>query len=333
MSEDLDSKKSPEKPKRDTISRERCIQIMDFAITKGKVATLEAFKLSDETFNRYKREAKKYYGESLDLIIQMKESYTDIELKAIANGGRIVPGYSKTPIVDFNGDTVTFGVMSDNHIGSMFSNPQDTLSALEEMNKQGCDFIVHSGDIVEGMMGRPGDIYELSQIGYKAQRDEAVRIFNNWKKPFYTIVGNHDASYNSKLGAGVNIVEDICSSIGSNFHCLGFNDGDLSIKGTVIKLWHGGDGASYAIGYREQKIVESFTGGEKPNVLITGHTHKAQYFMYRNVHVIGAGTLQKQSSWMRSKKLAAHIGFWIIKMCIAEGKVKWIEPRWYPYYI
>jgi predicted phosphodiesterase len=188
--------------------------------------------------------------------------------------------------------------------------------------------VVHN---CEGMMGRPGDIYELSHVGYKAQRDEAVRIFSQWKLPLYIPSGNHDGSFNTKLGAGMDIVEDVCSRLeGANY--LGINDGDLILNGVTIKLWHGGDGSSYSLGYRDQKLIESFTGGEKPNILITGHIHKAYYFFYRNIHTIGAGSMQKQSGWMRAKKLQAHTGFWVVKACLAKGEVKWISPRWYPYY-
>jgi hypothetical protein len=539
------------------------------------------------------------------------------------------------------------------------------------------NIIVHN---CEGMMGRPGDIYELSQIGYKAQKEKAVEIFKQWEKPLYIVSGNHDCSYNTKLGTGVDIVEDICENLGPDAHYIGINDGNLTLNGVVIKLWHGGDGScfdnkteiltetgwkffkdlnkenrvatmtkenhvfewqkplsitnepytgkmvhfrgqgvdcmvtpnhgmwtrvseaytyrnlkkmdhpekshlrlntnwhrknagdlvkeygrqkwqftqicsdwvgetpefyeipyresknkgkkvfhfgkvsieniaefiawyvteghagtkgiaisqslkknpenhaqivdlaqrmgmsygvnprsivfhsteladwikkecghlsrykflpfwlkncdksilrlvfdtmvkgdgwvlpgegfgysslssqlrddigeiaqklgygvtyigkhcvslrtkhisptvnslpeeinysgriyccevpngliyirrngktlwthnSYSLGYRDQKLIESFTGGEKPNILITGHIHKAYYFFYRNVHTIGGGSIQKQSGWMRSKKIQAHTGFWVVKASLSKNEVKWIEPRWYPYYV
>ena len=42
------------------------------------------------------------------------------------------------------------------------------------------------------MSGRPGQIYELTHVGYRAQRDEAISLFSQWGKDWYVIEGNHD---------------------------------------------------------------------------------------------------------------------------------------------
>jgi predicted phosphodiesterase len=217
------------------------------------------------------------------------------------------------------------------HFGSIYTDPNMTLEAIKVFDKEKVDIVVCAGDIVEGMMGRPGDVYELSHIGYKAQRDESIRVLSNIKQPFYSISGNHDASYNSKHGVGANIVEDICSNL-SNATYLGHDEGDISVKGIMIRLFHGGDGAGYAISYRGQKIIEALSGGEKPNLLITGHSHKSIYMFNRNVHYIEAGTLQMQSSWMRGKKLAAHVGFSIANLTIKDKEIKSLQYTWYPFY-
>jgi predicted phosphodiesterase len=316
-----------------SISKDKAIEIIKYVLDHGRAETLKAYALSDETFNRYKREAKKYFGDKIDLILQMNESYSDKELKAIASGGRIVPGFAKAPIVSFEGEEITFGVLSDTHIGSIYTDEQDIITALDEMKKKNVQFIVHPGDITEGMSGRDGHVYELDQIGYRAQRAKAVEILKRWEGPFYAVSGNHDQWFMGKADMGGDIVEDICKELPNGIY-LGPQEGDISINGIVIRLFHGGDGASYALSYRLQKVIESWTGGIKPNVLITGHDHKSMYLPnYRNVQAVAGGTMQKQTSFMRGKKLIANVGFWIIKMGVADGQVKWFEPRWYPYYI
>lgn len=126
-------------------------------------------------------------------------------------------------------------------------------------------------------------------------------------------------------------VKDVANRL-TNVHFLGHDEGDLILNGTRWRLWHGEDGSNYATSYRLQKIVESFTGGEKPNVLLTGHTHKQGYFFDRNIHVVSGGALCRQSAWMRSKKLANHAGFHIIRATISEGEIKRFSPTWYPFY-
>jgi predicted phosphodiesterase len=310
------------------VSKDRVFEIVEYGLRNGEDAALVAFNIPKETLNRYKREYRKHYGESADLFIKLKEQYTDEELQAIARGGRIIPGVEKAPIVSFDGDVVTFGIMSDNHGGSIYSDDSLVLAALAEMEKEGCQFLVHAGDCVEGMMNRPGSVYELSRIGYKAQRDGAVELFKNWGKPIFMVGGNHNGSFDSKFGVGMDITEDICSRIpGASY--IGSLEGDISIGGVPVKVFHGNDGSSYALSYREQKIIDMMTPGERPSMLITGHTHKSMYFKYQGVQVICGGTLQYQTPFMRGKKLAAHVGWWIVTMCVKDGKIKWITPRWY----
>jgi predicted phosphodiesterase len=113
---------------------------------------------------------------------------------------------------------------------------------------------------------------------------------------------------------------------------MGIHEGFVDVNGAKFMLWHGEDGGSYATSYRVQKIIEAFSGGEKPSVLMCGHTHKQCYIFDRNIHALSLGSIQKQSGFMRYKRLPAHVGFWIIKGCIDKGEVKWMEPRFYPFY-
>jgi predicted phosphodiesterase len=315
------------------VSKTRVAEIIEYSLEHTEDAACKAFNIPQETFNRYKREYKKYFGENAELFLTLRKQYTKEELKAIANGGRIVPGYKPAPIINFDGEIITFGVLSDTHIGSADFDERALYMAFEEFQKEKCDFVLHQGDVVEGMMNRPGHVYELSEIGFKAQRDKAISLFRQNPIKMYTIAGNHDDSFNTKLGAGINIVEEICNAVPS-MEYIGNGEGDISINGVVIRQFHGLDrGGSYAISYRQQKMVESWTGGIKPNILLTGHDHKSIYLFYRNCHILGSGCIQKQTGFMRGQRLAAHTGFWIVSMCVADGQVKWFQPRWYPFYL
>jgi len=116
-------------------------------------------------------------------------------------------------------------------------------------------------------------------------------------------------------------------------HYLGSDEGDISLKGkAIIKLWHGEDGSSYATSYRLQKLIESLTGGEKPNLLLAGHTHKMAYIFERHVHTFSGGALSTQSSWMRGKRLPNHTGFWIIDVWVGKRGITKCGGIFYPYY-
>lgn len=146
-------------------------------------------------------------------------------------------------------------------------------------------------------------------------------------KPFFT--GN--CWFTGKADQGINVGMRLEEAL-NNFVYLGTEEADQVVENVRIKLFHGNDGGSYAISYRGQKIVESLDGGDKPHILITGHDHKSVFFQTRNVHVIGAGTLCEQTSFMRGKKLAAHRGYWLVDVWSNEEGLVRIRPEWNPFY-
>ncbi len=77
----------------------------------------------------------------------------------------------------------------------------------------------------------------------------------------------------------------------------------------------------------------SFQGGEKPSILIIGHYHKQEYCYPRNVHCVQAGTTQDQTTFMRKKRLAAHLGFCVIKFQQdIDGSVTRFCPEFFPFF-
>ena len=303
----------------------------------GLAKAAEQLGIQPSTITRYQREAKLrdlYTGDadiSNKTLHTIKELYSDDELRAIAKGGRLMPGLAKVPIINFDGEHIKVGHLSDTHIGSKYAEPDRIYQAFEEFKKEGVDFITHSGDVTEGMSHRPGHIYELSDLGYAAQKKAAIDIFSQWTDTdIYAIDGNHDQWFIKSNGA--KIVEDIDTAL-DNFHFIGHDEGDISLDGkAMMKLWHGGDGNSYALSYRLQKIVESLSGGEKPNVLIAGHVHKYVKIFERNVYAISVATLQRQTPWMRGKRLAAHVGFVIGDYWVNDEGLSKMSDTLYPFY-
>jgi len=321
-------------PQLDKLSNDKLQKIVSVYITEGKECVLAQFSLSEETFNRYLREAKKRGISTSDkgkLVSQIMQNYTEKEIEAIAKGGRIVPGYGKVPIVSFEGQRIRVGAMTDTHIGSNKMPPDRIFQAFEEFRKEKVDFITHSGDVTEGMSNRPGHVYELSDIGYANQKRASVDIFKQWTDTdIYAIDGNHDRWFIKSNGA--KIVEDIDKEV-ENFHFIGHDEGDISLKGkATLKLWHGEDGNSYALSYRLQKILESLTGGEKPNAMLCGHTHKYVDIFERHVFTTSIGSMQSQTPWMRGKRIAAHTGFAIIDYWVNDKGICKKTSTWHPFY-
>jgi predicted phosphodiesterase len=236
------------------------------------------------------------------------------------------------PIIDFDGEHIRIGVITDTHMGHMKYSPNRLIQAFDEFHKEKVDFVVHVGDIVEGMNNNhEGQIYELTHLGYERQKAYAVQQLGQWTDTeIYGISGNHDRWYLKSNGA--NIAGDIDKEL-KNFHFLGHDEGDISLKGkAILKLWHGEDGSSYALSYRLQKLIESLSGGEKPAAMFCGHTHKYVKIFERNVWCVSAGSIEAQTQWMRSKKLAAHVGFVIVDLWVNDTGICKMGDTWYPFF-
>jgi predicted phosphodiesterase len=228
---------------------------------------------------------------------------------------------------------IRIGVFGDTHIGSKFYDAQLMKYAAEVFNKKDIDFVVHVGDITEGHYEsrRAGSVFELTEVGGDAQVERAVKELRQIKKPIYAITGNHEHNTFFKL-CGFDVGKQIATQL-PNFHYLGNMQATINLPhGNKLEILHPGGGSSYALSYRPQKIVESLEGGNKPNILLIGHYHKAMSMYYRNVHVVQTGTLQSQSSFMREHGLAAHKGFYVLDIEVGKNGVKKFCPEFYPAY-
>lgn len=273
-------------------------------------------------------------NKKLNEIKRLCKEFSTSELKSILKSGKIYVPDTKIsyPEINFSGKKVCFGAISDTHMGSIYYHKNWFREAFRIFNRENCKFITHSGDITDGLSNRPGHVYKLTHIGYDQQKKFAINQFkthNKNKIPIYCVDGNHDRWFIKSSGAI--IVKDIANEV-DELHFLGHDIADIKLKNLIIKLWHGEDGSSYATSYRPQKIVESLTGGEKPDILIAGHVHKQGYFFERHIHVVSAGAMCSQSSYMKSKRLANHAGFSVIEATTSNRGVASFKIQWFPFY-
>lgn len=225
---------------------------------------------------------------------------------------------------------VRFGVISDKHPGSKYFS--ENLHNLSVKKMKDVDFIIDAGDVIEGMSNREGHIYELKILGVSAQIDYAVELMNQYKKPIYFILGNHTEWSINKSNQGYNPGKDIERRVKDSKY-IGDDRGIIELAPLVkIEVTHGGNSA-YALSYSLQRKINSMEGGDKSNVLLNGHLHKALYMFYRNVHAFECGTFQSQTPFMRMKGAPAMMGYWIIDLIYNnKNGIVAITPTFYPYY-
>jgi hypothetical protein len=264
-----------------------------------------------------------------------KFNLTEKELRAILRGLGSVDNKKYAPIeIDFPDNHIRFGVFSDAHIGHSCYRPDALRKMIADGKRFGIEFWVNPGDTIEGMSGREGHIYELDRIGYSAQLDLFVSEFKNFRNTVYSIEAqnSHSGWFKSKGNTGLNIGEEL-ERRSHHYKFIGYDEQDLVMaNGLKIRLVHPGGGTAYALSYKLQKYVNAISGGNKPNVLFSGHYHKAIYLFYRNIHCFEAGTICDQTPFMKKIGTPAMVGYWLIDVVMDKGGVERLTSVFVPFY-
>jgi len=241
-----------------------------------------------------------------------------------------------------NGTWYTFGIVSDPHYGSKYHREDVMKVAYETFKKEGIKHIYMPGNFIDGHSRMINHFDLLPGLdGFTAQVEYLVENF-----PKVPGITTHFITSECHEGwwirdFGVNIGEYIqlkAEDAGrKDLDWIGHMEVDIELKGksasSVMRIVHPGGGSSYAVSYSTQKLVESYQGGEKPAILIVGHFHKALYQYERNVHILQAGCIQDQTPWMRKKRIAAHVGFWIVKFHQSKtGEINRFQSEFFPFF-
>lgn len=255
-------------------------------------------------------------------------------LEQTRDGNRQAPRFFEERKIPYSDQKVRFTVISDTHMGHKCYRPDILEHAIKTSKRFGSEFWLHAGDIIEGMSGRDGHIYELTHLGATAQLKYGVEQLSLIPKPIFGITANnsHDGWFHCKSNAGLEIGPELEEKV-ENFKFLGYDEADLVLdNGLKIRLRHPGGGTPYAVSYKGQKYLNAISGGKKPDLCFQGHLHKSMYMFYRNVHFFDAGTLEEQTIFMRQKDTPAMLGYWLVEARKNKLGTTMVEPRFVPFY-
>ena len=200
-------------------------------------------------------------------------------------------------VVPSNLEHLKLLLISDTHLASKYDRLDILRYLYDEASRRGVHYVLHSGDLTEGLSGRPQQLYDLKEISYTGQRDYVISNYPKSDIPTYIIAGNHDLWWIRECGS--DIVKDICDNR-SDLHYLGSDCEDLKIGKLRVRLYHGKGGGSYAKSYKLQKYLDAIPLEERPHILQTGHTHQAFYMKQDNTHCFQTSCLQDLTPFERS---------------------------------
>lgn len=234
-------------------------------------------------------------------------------------------------------NVIRFGLIGDTHIGSLYQRTDALAAFYGACEREGVTDVLCAGDILAGWRVYKGQEFELHPNGrsWPEQRDMFADLAPRAKGiTTHFITGNHDASFKKLIGL---VIGDDLAAARPDWHFVGQDVGDVILKARGgaefhVRLVHPGGGTSYAVSYRMQKMIESIAGGRKPDMLASGHYHKAETLpSYRNVFGVDVGCFEDQTPFMASRASAAHVGGWIVEVVLNDRakltsrvKAEWI---------
>ncbi len=268
------------------------------------------------------------------------EIVADGDKLTLVRNAAIQPGGHRVINVDkLEAKKYRFMLVSDTHLASKWERLDVLQTAYDDAHKQGIADVYHTGNVVDGQ--GTYNQFEVKVTGATAQTDYAIKNYpaRDGITTYYLSTNCHTGRYWRELGVDYGrFLEAAMLQAGrKDFVHLGFQQADVELKGdgghSIMRLIHPAGGCAYSLSYKPQKIVESFTSGTKPNLLLLGHWHVSGYFEQRNVHCFLAGCMQDQSSYMQRKHLQPHIGYWVIEvMMTSKGIVTGVKSEWKSFY-
>jgi hypothetical protein len=220
------------------------------------------------------------------------------------------------------------GLVADTHLCCREERLSELHATYDLFKAEGVSRVFHAGNLVDGYVQRING----ASVVCTTPDDQAQYVIDNYpaRKGLVThfITGDDHEGWWIKEGLNWGaFLQMLAEKQGrTDLRYIGHVEADVEFKGptasTVMKVQHPGGGSAYARSYRPQKQIESFEGGEKPQILVQGHYHVSNYMDDRNVHVINLPGFQDQTVFARKKQLRFEIGGAILRFKAApDGSV------------
>jgi hypothetical protein len=236
--------------------------------------------------------------------------------------------------------THVFGFTTDNHLCNRHSRLDVLNSAYDHFQREGITLVYNAGNWIDGE-ARFNKTELVTAPGMDHQLDYLIDNFPVRKgiETHYIAGDDHEGWYQQREGIEVGRYLQMRAedSGRTDLKYLGYAEADVKLSygsgSSVMRVVHPGGGSAYAISYTDQKRVESYQGGEKPQIELVGHYHKFNYGYPREVHTLQGGCTVDQSMFMRKKRLQAHVGYSLVRIKQElDGTVSRFVVEWCPFY-
>ena len=234
-----------------------------------------------------------------------------------------------------------FGIVGDNHLCNKHSRLDVLNAAYDVFEREGIVNVLNGGNWIDGehRFTKPECIV---RPGMDAQIDYMLENYPQRKgiTTHYIAGDDHEGWYQQRECIEIGRYLQMRAEAGGrqDLKYLGYAEADIELKspgGSITaRLVHPGGGSAYATSYTDQKRVESYQGGEKPQIEIAAHYHKYNVGYPREVYTVQSACTCDQTLFMRKKRLQAHVGFLIleIQQDRTDGHLVRARHEFFPFY-
>lgn len=227
--------------------------------------------------------------------------------------------YVHGPAVEFTSrpdNTFLFGCTSDNHLCNKNSRLDVLNDLYDRFAKAKVQAVLNAGNWIDGEAR-----FNKHELLVHGMDNQLAYLAENYPQrkgiKTYAVSGDdHEGWYAQREGVDIGRYAEMKMTDAGrdDWVDLGYMESHIRLVNhktglaSILAVVHPGGGSAYAISYTVQKIVESLDGGEKPAVGLYGHYHKLMCANVRNVWAVQTGCTEDQTTFMRKKKIDAHVG-------------------------
>jgi UDP-2,3-diacylglucosamine pyrophosphatase LpxH len=228
----------------------------------------------------------------------------------------------------FEGDTISFAVVSDTHLGSKYEALDELYYFYTYAASKGITVFYHVGDISEGYYtNRPVSIKDTHKVGFT---DQLNYIVDNYPKrkgiTTHFITGNHDATH---MRNGFASMGDNIHRLREDMNYLGHNHAKIDLTPNLtLSLVHPTDGVSKSLSLKLQNLIDA-NPARRADIVLVGHYHKAVNVKYRGVYGYLLPSFQHQTPFMSDNNIVSEVAGMIFNIKVdKEGNLLTISTEY-----
>lgn len=220
---------------------------------------------------------------------------------------------------------LTIGIVSDTCLNSKYERLDILHTAYRWFKDLNVPYVLHCGNVVEKYLAGPTHVDHVIYQSYDRVLDHIKKVYPNIGVPTYFIGGRNERSYFARIArnreTGRSEKTNICADLHETRKDLSFigwhNARVLIAPKTTLALASPKSGSRkpYTISHPIQKIIESYGGGEKPDIQVVGYFNQRWNGVHVGVEAHMIGTMQNQPPENYSDAEPSHtLGALVLKL-------------------